>query len=499
VLGSNAITQYTFDVGATATRALPASLMSKTSAGLQYNRRSQLYAAQTGVGLPPGSTTMSGAASITPTELRADAIVAGAYVEQELGWRDRLFVTAAVRADGASTFGQDLNTALYPKFGVSWLASEEPSLPKIPGISSLRLRAALGSSGVQPPSTASVTTLTVITGAIGAATTSGVVPGAFGNPKIGPERQTEFEGGIDLDGWSGRLHTELTGYARKSTDALIQIPIATSAGGGSVYRNVGSVTNRGIEGLMTIQPIDLPAVGLLLTVNGSANRNKLVSTYPDAPPGYFQSFGLLGQRHSVGYPLYGVWQRPILSYADANADGILTQSEVVVADTEVYIGPTAPTKRLAYGGTLSLWREIVRITAMFDWQGGHTPLSYDKFIQCGLILNCVENVVQGPETFAEQAAVQAYAKTGSQYGFVGDATFTRFRELTVTALLPQRLLRPIQASSASLSLSVRNLRVWTDWLAGDPEVNYNTGNDQTLTYSSPPLPRTFIARLNLSF
>ena len=88
---------------------------------------------------------------------------------------------------------------------------------------------------------------TVVTGAIGATTTSGVVPGAFGNPKIGPERQSELEGGIDLDGWSGRLHTELTGYARKSTDALIQIPIATSAGGGSVYRNVGSVTNRGFE------------------------------------------------------------------------------------------------------------------------------------------------------------------------------------------------------------------------------------------------------------
>jgi hypothetical protein len=116
-----------------------------------------------------------------------------------------------------------------------------------------------------------------------------------------------------------------------------------------------------------------------------------------------------------------------------------------------------------------------------------------------LILNCVGNVVHGPETFAEQAAVQAYAKTGSQYGFVGDAAFTRFRELTLTTLLPQRMLRPMRASAASLSLSARNLRVWTDWLAGDPEVNYNTGSDQTLTYSSPPLPRTFIARLNLSF
>jgi TonB-linked SusC/RagA family outer membrane protein len=499
VLGSNAITQYTFDAGATATQALAATFMSKTSAGLQYNRRSQLYGAQTGVGLPPGSTTMSGAGSLTSTELRADAIVAGAYVEQEIGWRDRLFVTAAVRADGASTFGRDLNTALYPKFGVSWLASEESAVQKIPGISSLRLRAAFGSSGVQPPSTASVTTLTLVTGAVGGASTSGVVPGAFGNPKIGPERQTEFEGGLDLEAWNGRIRTELTGYARRSTDALIQIPIAVSAGGGSIYQNIGSVTNRGIEGLLTVRPIDGPRVSLSLTANGSANKNRLVSTFPNAPPGYFQTFGLLGQRHRVGYPLYGVWQKPIVSYADANGDGIIALSEIVVGDTEVYMGPTSATKRLAFGGTLSLARDLVRLTAMFDWQGGHTPLSYDKFIQCNLTLNCAGNVVRGTQTLGEQASIQAYNKASSLYGFVGDGAFTRFRELAVSARLPRQVLRATRANAASISLSGRNLHVWTNWLAGDPEVNYNTGSDQTLTYSSPPLPRTFIARLNLSY
>jgi TonB-linked SusC/RagA family outer membrane protein len=499
VLGNNTITQYTFDAGATATRSITSALMSKTSAGLQYNRRSQLYGAQTGVGLPPGSTTISGAAALTPTELRADAIVAGGYVEQEIGWRDRLFVTAAVRADGASTFGRDLNTAFYPKFGLSWLASEEPNLPKIPGISALRFRAAYGSSGVQPPSTASVTTLALVTGALGGSTTSGVVPGAFGNPKVGPERQTEFEGGVDLDAWGGRIHTELTGYARRSTDALIQVPIAVSAGGGSIYQNVGTVTNRGVEGLLTIRPIDREAVGLSFTVNGSANQNKLVSTYPNAPPGYFQTFGLLGQRHRVGYPLFGVWQRPIVSYADANGDGIIAQTEVVIGDSEVYIGPTSATKRVAYGSTLSLWREVVRVTAMFDWQGGHTPLSYDKFIQCNLTLNCAGNVVRGEQTLGEQASIQAYNKAQSLFGFVGDGTFTRFRELSVSARVPQRFVRAVRASAASVSLSGRNLHVWTHWLAGDPEVNYNTGSDQTLTYSSPPLPRTFIARLNLSF
>jgi TonB-dependent SusC/RagA subfamily outer membrane receptor len=193
LLGSNDITQITFDGGATAARALLSSLSSKTSVGVQYNRRSQVYGATTGVGLPPGSQTLVGAAALTTTETHADAIVYGSYVQQEFGWHDRLFATAAFRADGASTFGQDFNTTIYPKVSLSWVASDEPGLPKIPGVGSLRFRAAFGSSGVQPPSTASVTAVSIQSAIFNGVTTSGVINStSVGNPTIGPERQTEL-------------------------------------------------------------------------------------------------------------------------------------------------------------------------------------------------------------------------------------------------------------------------------------------------------------------
>ena len=146
------------------------------------------------------------------------------------------------------------------------------------------------------------------------------------------------------------------------------------------------------------------------------------------------------------------------------------------------------------GGFIALAR-VVRITAMFDWPGAKAVSTKVSPVTCAEL---VGKCRRGEETLAEQAAIQAYNKAASLYGFVGHGAFTRFRELSLSARVPQRLVRPMGASAASVTLSARNLHLWTDWLAGDPEVNYNTGNDQTLTYSSPPLPRTFIARLNLS-
>ncbi|MDB4879651.1 MAG: putative outer membrane protein [Gemmatimonadetes bacterium] len=498
-LGNNGITQYSFDAGATASKQLTSALGSRTSAGLQYNRRSQLYAAQSGTGLPPGSQTVIGAAALTVTELHNDAVVVGTYLEEQISWRERLFLSGAVRIDGASTFGRDLNSAAYPKLSLSWLASDEPWLPRVPGLGSLRLRLAYGSSGVQPPSTAGLSILSLVTTSVGGTTASGVVPGTYGNPAIGPERQTELEGGVDLEAWGGRLRTEITGYSRKSTDALVQVPIPASAGGGAMLRNVGSVGNRGLEGLVTLRVIDRAALALDLTVNGSANKNELLAVNPDAPPGFFASTGFQASRHRVGYPLHGLWQRPIISYADANNDGIIVPPEIVVGDTEVYLGPASPTRNIATTASLGLWRDAVRLTAEVDRHSGYMRLNGAGFQQCALSLVCAGVAQRGPETIEMQVATQAYAKAATDYGFISDGSFTRLREVSATLRIPERLLAGVRSSRGSLTLSGRNLKLWSKWQGTDPETSQLTGFDQPYASSVPPPTRYFIARVNLSY
>jgi TonB-linked SusC/RagA family outer membrane protein len=504
----NVISQYSADLGATFTpaRALPGSLSSRTSVGAQYNRRVNVQTSITGVGLPPGSTTIAGAATVTASETHADAIVVGAFVDQQVSWRDLLFATVGLRDDGASTFGSNLHATVYPKVSLSWLASQQPGFPKIPGVNSLRFRTAWGESGVQPPSTAAITTVTLTNAAINNTSVSAVVPGAWGNQNVKPERQTELEGGFDLEAANGRVRLELTGYSRKSTDALLLAPFASSVGAGSggtvgsAYANIGSVTNKGLEGLLNFRPIDRNAFSLDLSFNGSMNGNRLVAVGPNTTPGLLtagiNSFSAL--RNRVGYPLYGSWQKPILSFADKNGNGIIEPSEVVVGDTETYIGPSQPTRQLSQTTALSFWRDALRISALFDWRGGYMRYDYTGS-GCFLFFECL-GAIDKHASFWDQTKQIGFLSYSTAAGWFSSGAFTRLRELTVSARLPERAIRSARASAGTISFEGRNLFFWSRYTGGDPEVNGGgPGTDINYTFPQAPAPRYFITRLSLSY
>jgi TonB-linked SusC/RagA family outer membrane protein len=504
----NAITQYSFDAGATATTTLTSSFGSRLSVGAQYNRRAQVQTTLTGTSLPPGSETVAGAATLTGSELHADAIVVGSYIEEQISYKERIFATAAYRADGASTFGRDLHTTIYPKYGLSWILSEQPGVPKIPGIGVLRARVAYGASGVQPPSIAGITTITLSNAAINAVTVSAATlgatsagsAGAFGNPSVRPERQSEIEGGVDFEAWNSRVRVEATYYSRLSTDALVAAPYAASVGAGSRYANIGSVSNKGGEGLVTVRLVDRPNVAFDLAFNGSIQNNKLVSVGPDAPPGFFANYTFIGARHRVGYPLYGGWQKPILGYKDTNGDGVLAPSEVQVGDTEVYIGPSLPTKQATVTPALSLLKDRVHISALFDWRGGYMRYDYTRGVGCQLLFNCPEAVDPKAPLAMQAAMVAKYTGAYStNWGFYSDGAYTRLRELSVTLQLPDRVLRSTRSRGGTFTVSGRNLWLHSKFTGGDPEVNVSTGGDLNYTFPTPPIPAYYIARFNLQY
>ena len=45
----------------------------------------------------------------------------GFFVQQQFGWKDRLFLTGAIRADDNSAFGEDFDVVYYPKLSGSWV------------------------------------------------------------------------------------------------------------------------------------------------------------------------------------------------------------------------------------------------------------------------------------------------------------------------------------------------------------------------------------------
>jgi TonB-dependent SusC/RagA subfamily outer membrane receptor len=491
----------TLDAGLSATRSVLPSLSSRTSVGAQYSRRTTLSNTAGAQFLVPGAQTVAGGATLTDGEATIETIVAGAYLEQMIGWRDRLYLTGAVRVDGASSFGAGFNAAVYPKGSLSWIVSQEPFWPRIPSVTSFRLRAAYGESGVQPGPVAALSSETLFQAYTASGAVTGARLGEVGNPDLRPERQREFEGGLDVDFLDGRFGLQATYYDKRSSDALVSLALPSSFGGGTQWRNVGAVRNRGYEALIHALLLDRSNIDWSITLNGSINDNTVLAISPSVDAIYHAGTTLPSL--VSGYPLRSYFDYPIESYSDADHDGIITASEVHVGDTPRFVGAGYPRTQVTGMMDVGLFRDVLRIGAMVEHRGGYKILNIPESIRCGFG-SCMGTAFRGA-SFASQAANVARSTPSLHstfWGYFEDGSFTRLRELSLTYAIPAPLLQRLGLDAGSVTLSGRNLALWSAYSGTDPEIKTLPGNDNypaTYDQTGVPAPTYWLLRINIGF
>lgn len=495
---------YTLTADATAT-ARRGRFSSRTSVGAQYYRRLAEYLiGRKGDLLPVGESFSQAATTVSASQGYVELATLGTYAEQMLGLNERLFVTGAIRADQASTFGQDVQLSVHPKASVSWLVSEEPLFPNLPVLDELRLRAAFGSALIQPPLDAARAEYDIgpwfvegMERTAGFPSTSGGLP----NPDLRPERVRELEFGLDASGFNRRVNLELSWYRRRTVDALqrmasSELPWSLQWWGQPKFENVGVITNHGFEARLDARLIDRPLVSLNVAIAHSHFDNRVAKVGAAT----LQSIG------REGYPLDGVWVRPAIAFADTaggDADGIILPGEVVLGDS-TFIGRTIPPRSQQLIATLGLFRQHLRISALVDRQSGHIAQNRAATFWLCLRGRCREAV--DPDTPLElQAAMAARELVPTSEWQAGweSADITRLRELSVTAMIPQRLL-PLGIRDASLTVQARNLAILSQkGLKGqDPESTHDGGSVNGLGDTSTrrlPQSRSWIVRLDIGF
>jgi TonB-dependent SusC/RagA subfamily outer membrane receptor len=490
---------YSVDLKGTATAQPFTAVESRTTLGTHLARSGQYLDRASATGLPLGSESVVGAATPSVSEATEEKVTAGVYVEEHGSWRDRVFVTPSLRLDGGSGFGHKFTTSLFTNLNVSWVVSSEPWMPRLPGVNSLRLRAASGTSAVQAPATASLPTVTASAGLVDGAQVSAITGNQIGNNTLKPERQQETEWGADLELWHGRATIEATGYTKLSHDALVLRTVAGSVGTPTTrYENVGAVANWGWESSLTSRLLDRPTTSFDVTVSGSFTQNKLVSA-GTAVARIATGTGALVE----GYPLYTLWQRPILGYNDANADGILTYPEVQVGSAPVYQGPADPTRQISVSGLLGLLGGRVRLNSLVDYRGGNARLITNQ-CQIKSTEACQEAVDRTVPLDQQASGVANYnPATLSFYGYVArKAQYARLREISATVKLGGAVLRASGARDGELTVAGRNLFTWTSFKgAVDPESSQSAGADYSATFSvgAFPVARSALLRLTLNY
>ena len=99
-----------------------------------------------------------------------------------------------------------------------------------------------------------------------------------------------------------------------------------------------------------------------------------------------------------------------------------------------------------------------------------------------------------------QAGIIARAISGSYTGFVEDASFTKFRELSVSFLVPEQYTNMVGASGLRLTFAGRNLATWTDYSGLDPEVSWQgTANFTSGDFATLPPNRSLSIRVDANF
>jgi TonB-linked SusC/RagA family outer membrane protein len=501
------ISYTSLDYSATASYGLRENISASTSAGAQVYRRFTDIESAFGRDFPVrGLRGISATAVRTGGSNYLEDVTVGVYAQQQIGFNNRLFVTAGLRADDNSNFGEDFDLVYYPKVSASWVVSDEPFF-RLPWVSGLKLRAAYGETGQQPLFLTSIRTYTAVPGPGDVGT---VTPGAAGNPALGPERGKEIELGFDAGFMDERMGVEFTYYDKRTEDALLLRDIAPSTGfSGQQWFNAAEIRNHGVELLVRGTAIRRDNVELELALNLSTNANRIESL---GIPGLDTVQAGTYVRHVKGYPVGAWWEKRVVD-AQFNAQGRLIAGSEMCDDgnggsvpcataPRLYLGRPTPSREGAFMPALTLFNRV-RIAGMVDFKSGYHKLDGNLRVRCLLFGRCRENWY--PQEFVDDPAWLAQVQRGGTYvnGIINDASFTRLRELSLTYTVPNSWADRIGASRASISIAGRNLHTWTDYSGIEPEASFlggsrGGGSAQWEQNVTPQLAQ-FVTTLNLSF
>ena len=437
-----------------------------TSLGLQHYRSDITQVGATATTFPAEPITLiSNGTLTTGNETFTGNASVGMFVQQTAAWNNRLFLTAALRGDDNSTFGKDYKAAYYPKFSVSWVASEEPWF-KLPFIGDLRLRGALGAAGTQPATFAAARLYQSTTGYLD---TPGLVPDSYGNPDLKPERSQELELGFESTILNGKIDLSYTHYERNITDAIVNKPIPPSIGfPGNQVVNIGKVKGWGNEFSAIARVFQGKTSAWELGTQLARNGNRI----DDMGGAQFFTTGQGGvAQNRVGfgiadYFMYKV-RKPVLTsagVADLNAsicDGGTGKGGVEAGGPDtpcataprVFWGHSQPIWQMGYNTTVTIMNRL-RLYARVDGNGGH----YQSDTEVRALHNqgSTLGVINKDPLLTVYRAIEADAPGTYR------ASFLRLRELSATYSVQPSIARRIGASNASLSVAGRNLSMlWT--------------------------------------
>ena len=444
-------------------------------------------------------------------------------------WKERYLFTFTGRYDGSSMFGSNNRYGFFPSGAIAWRISQENFMKNLTFINDLKLRASVGTTGTQNLTSFSNRDLYEATSYNNL---SAIIHKQVGNRDIRWEKSTQYDLGLDFALFDYRLTGSISGYIKDTKDLIWSFDFPPSATGGSMQmnRNIGALTNRGIEINLVGRVLSTKDWSLDLTLNMSHNKNKVTKlveegraqsamdvvvqgSYADQvlavgyPMGAFHGYEYAGiiqdqaridelnaYAKSKGQSYYdGNSLKPgHLEIKDLNGDGIINYNDRVIIGN--------PDPDLFGGLTANLSYKQFSLFANFGYQIGGLKI-YNKTLQNlpGQLTGLIDYGLNDRWSDTNKDAKYPALYIGDGVPRLTDhelfdASFFRLQEVRLTYNLPLN-----KVIKGQLFVSATNLFTLTSYPGTDPAtVNSNSnygGNYETSAY---PGFRSFSAGLKIN-
>lgn len=213
-----------------------------------------------------------------PTSYADDWTMNSYFARASYTYDGKYSATFTGRVDGSSRFGENSKYGFFPSGGVSWLVSEEGFMQNVDAIDVLRLRTSYGVTGnTEIGLYNSLATITSGTTLIGGVRQPSSYVERLANPDLEWEKTYQFNVGFELDLFNQLISLEGDYYHKLTEDLLLDRPVPTTTGFGSITDNIGSVSNRGVDFMITSRNIRSNDFLWTTTLNFNYNQNRIES------------------------------------------------------------------------------------------------------------------------------------------------------------------------------------------------------------------------------
>ncbi len=444
-------------------------------------------------------------------------------------FHDKYLLTATIRRDGSSRFGENKRWGNFPSAAIGWRVSDEAFMKPLHFVSDFKIRASYGVTGNNAIGNyRALSLLSTSNYVMGDALAPGTVPGSLANTNLGWESQSQADIGIDLSLFNNRINIVADYYDKRNKDMLFSVQTPSVTGFTSATVNLGEVQNKGYEFSLNTRNLT-GKLTWTTAFNITFNHNKVLAM-STANDKIYGNTGGKGNTNvtQVGSPIGVFYGRRVIGVFNSDAEATAYGAEPLARAGDVKFKDINGDGKIDDND-----REIIGSPHPKYFLGFNNTLSYK-----GFSLDILTNAMVGQKVYsgtftANNSGVQNNAAFidearwrsadnpgGGKYGQFGrdirggknnnfqysslslfDASFFRIRQINIGYNLPAAVINKYKVQGARIYVGMTNVHTFTKYWGFDPEVGYAGDNQSVLgvDFGTYPMARTTTLGINVTF